>query len=43
MREFTQTLRSTMSVVSNQLELVPASEGAIEQMTYIDEEEWDDN
>ena len=43
MHEFTQTLRSIMSVVSNQLELVPASEGAIEQMTYIDEEEWDDN
>lgn len=31
-----------MSVVSNQLELVPASEGAIEQMTYTDEEERDD-
>jgi len=31
-----------MSVVSNQLELLPASEGAVEEMTYVDEEERDD-
>lgn len=42
MREFTTTLKSIMSVVSNQLELLPASEGAIEEMTYTDEEERDD-
>lgn len=31
-----------MSVVSNQLELPPASEGAIEEMTFVDKEERDD-
>jgi hypothetical protein len=33
MREFTATLQKIMSVVSNQLELLPASEGAVEEMT----------
>jgi len=42
MREFTATLHKIMSVVSNQLELLPASEGAVEEMTYVDEEERDD-
>jgi len=42
MREFTDTLKRIMSVVSNQLELLPASEGAVEEMTYVDEEERDD-
>lgn len=42
MRELTDTLKSIMSVVSNQLELLPASEGAVEEMTYVDEEERDD-
>jgi hypothetical protein len=42
MREFTATLKSIMSVVSNQLELLPASEGAIEGMTFTDEDERDD-
>lgn len=42
MREFTATLQKIMSVVSNQLELLPASEGAVEEMTYVDEEERDD-
>jgi hypothetical protein len=42
MREFTQTLHNIMAVVSNQLELLPASEGAVEEMTYVDEEERDD-
>lgn len=31
-----------MSVVSNQLELLPANEGATEEMTYVGEEERDD-
>jgi len=39
MREFTTTLQKIMSVVSNQLELLPASEGAVEEMTYVGEEE----
>jgi len=43
MREFTETLRSIMSVVSGQLELLPASEGAIEEMTFTDEDERDDS
>ena len=42
MREFTKTLRQVMSVVSNQLELLPASEGALEEMTHTDEDERDD-
>lgn len=42
MREFTTTLRSIMSAVSCQLELLPAAEGAIEGMTFTDEEERDD-
>ena len=42
MREFTETLQTIMSVVSNQLELLPASEGAVEEMTYVGEEERDD-
>lgn len=42
MREFSQTLQKIMSVISNQLEILPASEGAIEEMTYVDEEERDD-
>lgn len=42
MREFTATLQTIMSVVSNQLELLPASEGAVEEMTYVGEEERDD-
>jgi hypothetical protein len=33
MREFTSTLKTIMSVVSNQLELLPASEGAVEVST----------
>ena len=39
MLEFTQTLDKIMSIVSNQLELLPASEGAVGEMTYVDEEE----
>jgi len=31
-----------MLVVSEQLELLPASEGAVEEMTYVGEEERDD-
>jgi len=42
MREFTETLRSIMSVVAHQLELMPASEGAMEEMTFSDEDERDD-
>ena len=42
MREFTVTFRKIMSVVSNQLELLPASEGAVEEMTFVGEEERDD-
>jgi len=42
MRVFTATLQSIMSVVSNQLELLPASEGAVEEMTYVGDEERDD-
>jgi len=42
MREFTTTLHSIMSAVSHQLELLPAAEGAIEEMTFTDEEERDD-
>ena len=42
MREFTATLQKIMSVVSNQLELLPASEGAVEEMTFVGEEERDD-
>jgi len=43
MREFTETLRSIMAVVAHQLELMPASEGAIEEMTFTDEDERDDS
>ena len=43
MREFTETLRSVMAVVAHQLELMPASEGAVEEMTFTDEDERDDN
>jgi hypothetical protein len=43
MREFTETLRSIMSVVAHQLELRPASEGAMEEMTFTDEDERDDS
>jgi hypothetical protein len=32
MRELTARLKSIMSVVFNQLELLPASEGAVEEM-----------
>jgi hypothetical protein len=42
MREFTETLRSVMAVVAHQLELMPASEGAVEEMTFTDEDERDD-
>jgi hypothetical protein len=42
MRALTETLRSIMAVVSNQLELLPASEGAIEELTFTDEGERDD-
>lgn len=42
MREFTATLHSIMSAVSSQLELLPAAEGAIEEMTFTGEEERDD-
>jgi hypothetical protein len=35
MREFTATLHSIMSAVSHQLELLPAADGAIEEMTRI--------
>lgn len=42
MREFTATLQTIMSVVSDQLELIPATEGAIEEMTFVGEEERDD-
>ncbi len=42
MREFTSTLKTIMDVVSNQLELLPASEGAVEEMFYEDGEERDD-
>lgn len=38
MREFTATLYKIMSVVSDQLELVPASEGAVDETTYVYEE-----
>ena len=43
MRALTDTLRSIMAVVSHQLELYPASEGAIEELTFTDEEERDDS
>lgn len=43
MREFTETLRSIMAVVAHQLELMPASEGAVEEMTFTDEDERDDS
>ena len=39
MRELTDTLRSIMAAVSDQLELLPASEGATEELTFTDEEE----
>lgn len=42
MRELTDTLKQIMSVVSNQLELLPASQGALEEMTFVDEDERDD-
>jgi hypothetical protein len=42
MRELTETLRSIMLVVSHQLELLPASEGALEELTFSDEDERDD-
>jgi len=42
MRGFTATLQTIMFAVSSQLELLPASEGAIEEMTFIGEEERDD-
>ncbi|MFZ5517887.1 MAG: hypothetical protein ACOY90_14680 [Candidatus Zhuqueibacterota bacterium] len=42
MIEFTATLKKIMSVVSDMLELLPASEGAVEEMTYVDAEERDD-
>ena len=41
MREFTATLQNIMSVVPTQPEPLPASEGAVEEMTYVDEEERD--
>ena len=41
MRELTETLRSIISTVSGQLELLLASEGAVEEMTFTDEEERD--
>ena len=43
MKELTDTLRSIMGVVAHQLELLPASEGALEEMTFTDEEERDDS
>lgn len=43
MREFTETLRSVMAVVAHQLELMPASAGAMEEMTFTDEDERDDS
>jgi hypothetical protein len=42
MHAFTNTLKNIMSVVSEQLEILPASEGAVEEMTYVGEEERDD-
>jgi hypothetical protein len=42
MRALTKTLRSILAVVSNQLELLTASEGAIEELTFTDEGERDD-
>jgi hypothetical protein len=42
MREFTETLHTIMSAISEQLEMLPAIEGAIEEMTFTDEEERDD-
>lgn len=42
MREFTETLRAILSVAARQLELMPASEGAMEEMTFTDEDERDD-
>ena len=42
MQEFTKTLKNIMTVVSEQLEILPASEGAVEEMTYVGEEERDD-
>ena len=43
MRALTDTLRSIIAVVSHQMELLPASEGAIEELTFTDEEERDDS
>jgi hypothetical protein len=42
MREFTVTLQKTMSVVTKQLELIPAGGSAVEKMAYVDEAERDD-
>jgi hypothetical protein len=42
MREFTVTLQKTMSVVTKQLELIPAGASAVEEMAYVDEAERDD-
>lgn len=42
MRDFVDTLKNVMNVVSNQLELLPASDSAIVDMTYPDAEERDD-
>ena len=42
MRELAATLHSIMSAVAHQLELLPAFDGAIEEMTFTDEEERDD-
>jgi len=36
MREFTETLQTIMCVVSNPLELLPASEGTVEEMTCVE-------
>jgi hypothetical protein len=42
MREFTSALQSIVSVVSGQLDVLPASQGAIQEMAYVGEEERDD-
>jgi hypothetical protein len=39
MSECASARNTIMNVVSNQLEFLPASEGAAKEMTYVDEEE----
>lgn len=42
MREFVKTLEKIISAAAGYIELLPASSGAIEEMTFIDETERDD-